>query len=173
MNKEIVAIFEQTTEKLLKQLLPLSNEQLNLVPFENSWTPAQVTDHILKAESNFPQLLDGSTKETGRSIDEKKESIRNLFLDFTTKMKSPDFILPSTEPFDKEMLLKNVKQISATITAALQSHDLSRICLDREIPVFGSLTGMEWAWFIIYHTERHIHQLENMHKQSLASNTTI
>ena len=165
MDKEIISIFDETSAKFLQAVAAFTPDTLNKVPFEKSWTGAQVADHILKSQARLPQMLTGPTKETGRPPEEKKEQLRKVFLDFTTKMKSPDFILPSEEPLNKEILLKRIEEKRKELEAAMQGSELTRTCLDFELPGMGPFTGLEWGWFIIYHTQRHVHQLENILKQ--------
>jgi hypothetical protein len=40
--------------------------------------------------------------------------------------------------------------------------DLTRICLDMELPTIGYLTRYEWLWFIEMHLRRHTFQLQDM-----------
>ncbi|MGO3653762.1 MAG: hypothetical protein ACTJFN_05275, partial [Sphingobacterium sp.] len=42
------------------------------------------------------------------------------------------------------------------------SPDLSLTCIDFSIPEYGEFTRFEWIWFNIYHTQRHMLQLESM-----------
>jgi hypothetical protein len=85
-----------------------------------------------------------------------------MFLDFSIKMKSPDFILPSDKPLDKEQLINGIKNQSKEILNAMQANDPTEVCTGFEIPGFGPFTRLEWLYFITYHTQRHVWQLERM-----------
>ena len=91
--------------------------------------------------------------------------IKGLFLDFTTKMISPQFILPPDEATEKEELISHLKTVSGKVTEAIQTLNLTEICLDFALPGMGEMTRAEWIFFIIYHTQRHIHQLENISRK--------
>ncbi len=93
MSKDILIEMTNTAGKLLQTISVFSEEKFNTVPFEDSWTAAQVSDHILKSVSGVLEMLYTNTKQTKRQPDEKAGAIRSMFLDFTTKMKSPDFVL--------------------------------------------------------------------------------
>ncbi len=165
---DLIKTFKETESALITTLNTFSDGDFNRIPFTDSWTLAQVADHILKSQANFTDLPGGNTEPTARNPEEKKVRIKKLFLDFDTKMKSPDFILPSELPQEKESLIKRIQAEGIEITYAMEKYDLTKTCLDFELPGSGKFTGMEWGWFIIYHTQRHIHQLENIlkHKEN-------
>ncbi|MGO1866936.1 MAG: hypothetical protein ACTH0U_01705, partial [Sphingobacterium sp.] len=48
------------------------------------------------------------------------------------------------------------------IKKVIQNKDLSLTCIDFSIPEYGEFTRFEWIWFNIYHTQRHMLQLESM-----------
>jgi hypothetical protein len=51
-----------------------------------------------------PDLLNQKAEPANREPGEKEVAIKKVFLDFSIKMKSPDFVLPSDEPLNKEEL---------------------------------------------------------------------
>jgi hypothetical protein len=56
---------------------------------------------MLKSQWGLPEVLTGNTKPADRKPDASNEMIENIFLDFSKKLKSPEFILPTEEPQDK------------------------------------------------------------------------
>lgn len=167
-KSEIITLFRESNDHFRTSLSLHSD--INAGPFEGSWSMARVGDHILRSTTNLPGLLNGSNKSTGRNPEEKKEAIKKIFLDFSIKMKSPDFIIPGNGPFVREELLNRVDKNESAIVNAMQIHDLGLIYLDFELPGLGSFTGFEWIWFAIYHMKRHIHQIENIHRHLLQGN---
>lgn len=161
-TKKLLKQFNETESELLKAVSSFSEEQLNTVPFEGSWTAGQVTEHLLKSKSGIPQLLSGATKSTEREPDEKVEIIKSIFLDFNSKFKSPDFVLPSDAPHEKQALLNSLKKTWMEINKAANSLDLSEICTSFPFPQLGELTRWEWMNFAIVHTQRHTRQLKNI-----------
>lgn len=160
-KKEISYEFESATGELLQLLSGFSQEQINTVPFSGSWTGAQVGDHLLKSYG-IAQTLYGPVKQTERPIDQHIEGIKAAFLNFTTKLTSPDFIVPRNTTYDKEALLSSLQHASAKISEAIQALDLSPTCVGFAFPVLGHLTRLEIAYFMICHTKRHNHQLKNI-----------
>ena len=163
MAKEILNEMTSTTDKLLQTISAFPAEKFNTIPFEGSWTAAQVSDHILKSVSGIQEMLYTTTKPTSRPPDEKVESIKAIFLDFNIKMKSPDFVLPRNTPIEKEKMLAAWENTKAKITEAIKTLDLSATCTVFELPGSGEFTRSEWVWFAIYHTQRHTHQLKNIY----------
>lgn len=162
-NKEqILAYLESTTKELIESISSFSEEQINISPAEGSWTAGQVTEHVLKSESGLSRLLTGKTGATDRKPYEKNDLIESIFLDFSTKMKSPDFIIPSDGPHDKELLVQNMTNNRKNLIGLVRNLDLSPTCYDFSLPGMGEFTRLEWLCFIISHSTRHIRQLRNI-----------
>ncbi|SEW42984.1 DinB superfamily protein [Chitinophaga sp. YR573] len=151
-----------TAAALIKILSSFNEEEMNMVPFEGSWTAGQVGEHIYKSVSGVSQVLQGAVAPTERNPGEKIKSIEDLFLNFNEKFKSPEFIIPSDHPHDKKLLLKCLTLTLDEVGENLKKQDQSVTCLEFAMPGFGELTRMEWNHFIIVHTQRHIHQLKNI-----------
>jgi hypothetical protein len=163
MNKEIaLRDFESTFSELEKVVLLFNNDHYNKVPFEGSWTAAQVVQHIVLSSSGFAQILNAEVKETDRPIDELLPKLKSIFLDFTSKMKSPDFILPELKNYDEEQHLSIVKSLKYEIGKAISDLSLDKTCLAFELPNLGCLTRLESVYFVVYHTQRHTHQLREI-----------
>lgn len=163
MNKEIVlADFNQTFNELEQLINAFSYDTFNQVPFEGSWTPGQVVQHIILASSGFVQVLNGEVATTERAIDELVPRIKADFLNFEIKFNSPDFILPESKDYDKDRQLAKVNHIKHEIADSIPALELDKTCLTFELPGYGKLTQLEAIYFVIYHTQRHIHQLKKI-----------
>jgi len=149
----------------LNQALSLFKEsEIDIVPFEGSWTGGQVAEHITKSLQGLPAIINGHTAIAGRTPDEKCEAIRSLFLDFEAKFNSPESVLPTALHHDKNEMLKTFTAFKEQILAATNTLNLSMLFTDFEFPVFGHLTILEWFTFYAVHTQRHIRQLRNIHE---------
>jgi len=120
--------------------------------------------------SGFEKTINGSVAETERAPDALKDKIKASFLDFTIKMKSPDFIIPADKNYKKDELLKILENFRLKINLAIETLDLTKTCLAFELPVLGFLTRLEAIYFILFHTQRHIHQLKNICQKLKATN---
>lgn len=161
MNKEIKTEIENSFNELIGALTALDQQEMNTIPFEGSWTAAQVGDHLLKSYG-IMEMLRSNTAETERPVDEKVAGLKNLFMDFSTKMSSPDFILPETEPLNKETLIADLKDRTRRILEFIQENELNATCLGFILPNTGPMTRFEWISFVNFHTQRHNHQLKNI-----------
>lgn len=167
MANELLSQFHETTADLLQTVSLFTQEQFNTIPFEGSWTAAQVTEHIYKAESGIPKLLQGNTKPTERQADEKAAVINGIFLDFTTKLTAPEFIIPSPADViqDKDSRYEALKVNREEMEKLFATIDLSVTFTDRALPKLGELTGIEWLVFQTAHSTRHIRQLKNIYSK--------
>jgi len=165
MEKDtIISDFNEVFSDLTNTVDGFDYKSYNENPFEGSWTPAQVTQHIVLASEGFVKVLNAEVKDTERAIDEKKAQIKAIFLDYGIKMKSPDFILPELKEYDKDRHLEKIAIIQKGITKAINDLDLTKTCLAFELPGMGHLTRLEAVYFVTYHTERHAHQLKEIHR---------
>ena len=165
MNKQLILNdFEKTFSSLEDSIALYEAKSFNQIPFEGSWTPGQVVQHIILASSNFPHILAGEIKETDRPIDQLVATLKSIFLNYQTKMKSPDFILPELKDYDREAFLTKVQQIKQDISQTIASLPLDKTCLGFQFPTLGHLTRLEAVYFVIYHTQRHVHQLQEIHR---------
>ncbi|NIJ53891.1 DinB family protein [Dyadobacter arcticus] len=164
-TNEIVKMLDETTAGFSHTLAQFEPEQVNTVPFEGSWTAGQVVEHILKSETGLPDVLMGKTADTKRAADEKVPMIEGIFLDFSTKLQSPDFIIPSDGPHDQKTLLQAFQKERHEVTKLAATEDLTLTCTSFPLPQMGELTRLEWLIFIISHSKRHTHQLQNILKK--------
>jgi hypothetical protein len=161
-HSELLEAFTHTTDALLHLLSPLSEAKLNAVPYEGSWTAAQLGDHLYKSYG-IATVLNGKTEPTTRPVEEKVEGIKGVFLNFDIRMQSPEFIVPDNGPFDKTILLGGLtKRIHSIKEYIKNTNDLSVTYVDFELPRMGTLTGMEWIQFMTMHTIRHVRQLKRI-----------
>ena len=160
MNKEeIIAQINKTYNGLTNLIISFSPEEINTVPFKDSWTAAQVIAHITKSNISITQALKMKAKTSHRSPDVRVQELKNIFLDFNTKLKSPDFILPEKDVYDKETVFTNLERSIARLTEESERVNLSEAI---HHPAFGDITKLELLHFVVYHTQRHIHQLKNI-----------
>jgi hypothetical protein len=160
--EDLVKELKHTKEELIKAISSINEDEFNEVPFEDSWTAAQVSEHLLKAIGI--STLYGGIKTTDRDPGEKIAETGELFLNMDIKMKSPDFILPSDKKHTRKEIIDEVDITLSKLIEAAETLDLSKTCTDFAIPGFGDFTRLEFIWFYIFHTQRHTNQLKNINK---------
>jgi len=164
MAKQIWDELAETKKGLLHALSLFNQDNFNIVPFEGSWTAGQVAEHVYKSLNGVPQLLNGGNKPTERDPAENVPGLRKMFLDFSIKMKSPDFILPGNEPKDLAELTRQLDETLTAIIDVAQKVDLMLTLTEFQFPGGGETTRLELVNFMSVHTQRHTWQLYNMHK---------
>jgi hypothetical protein len=164
MTTTISAALADTREELLQTISDFTPEQFNVVPFTNSWTAGQVAEHIIKFSSGGAEILNSPGVDTQRDPAEKIGPLRDLFLNFDIKMTAPDFIQPSNAPKDKDTVSQSLENNYTPMISLSKTSDLTLTYPDFELPQYGSLTRLEWMYFILFHTQRHIHQLKSIRK---------
>lgn len=161
-RKQLLRDLDQTEQDFYTTLASLHPEQVNIAPFEGSWTAGQVAEHILMSESGIPETVLGSTEETARPVAQYVPVIESIFLDFTAKYQAPEFIIPSAGPHDQQQLLAAFKAERAAIREIAAKEDLTLTCTDFEFPQVANLTRWEWLQFVLCHSKRHTRQLRNI-----------
>jgi uncharacterized damage-inducible protein DinB len=164
-TNEFLLEFEAATNAFIEKVAALSQSAINTIPFSGSWTAAQVIEHLCKSDQAMIQALNGPVQPTTRQPDEMVGNLRAIFLDFSTKLPSPEFIIPSEETFDKENLINEFKAGRAQIGKAIQTLDLTATC---HMPIFGEPTRMELIAFVIFHTIRHTNQVKHITEKLVA-----
>lgn len=164
-TKKLLASFAAATSELLKALSLFNKEEINVIPFAESWTAGQVAEHLLKSGYGIIKVLSGKTVPVERRPDLNVEFIEAIFLDFTKKAKSSRAIWPSEEPKEKEKIIDALKVMMDKIREITATADLTRCCMDFPFPTLGEFTRWEWVTFIICHTRRHTFQIENIYKE--------
>jgi len=158
-TKELFISLDNASSKLLAMIAALSETKLNIIPFKNSWTGAQLATHVTKSNNSIAQALKMEAKPSERDPGERVQELKEMFLDFTIKFQTPDFILPTQDIYEKETLVTRLKRSNELLKEVAAKVDLSDII---SLPAFGEITKLELLYFVLYHTQRHIHQLKNI-----------
>jgi hypothetical protein len=162
MKNDLQLEIANTKEELLKALDLFDKENINIVPFEGSWTAGQVAEHILMSISGILETIKGPVKPTERNPEEYVKQLGDIFLNMDIKMESPDFIIPSNNPKEKAALSAALTSTLEGIKQVAGNGDLTVTCTGFNMPMLGRLTKLEWISFSSFHTRRHTQQLKNI-----------
>ena len=160
-TKKLFESLDETTSQLQQMISSLNENEINIIPFENSWTSAQLVTHVTKSNKAIVQALHMEGKKTERNPGERAQELKTTFLNFTTKFQSPEFIVPTEKTYQKETLITDLKKSNKQLEEMRDKVNLSEII---SLPAFGEITKLELLYFVLYHTQRHIHQLKNILK---------
>jgi uncharacterized damage-inducible protein DinB len=150
---------DTASNELLELMRDANQQKINLVPFTDSWTPAQLAVHVTKSNKAITQALNMEGEPANRAIDEGVPHLQKMFLDFDIKYKSPEFIVPEDKAYNKEEVISALEKSIARMQDERAKIELSEII---DLPSFGKVTKLELLHFVLYHTTRHVHQLKNM-----------
>ena len=159
--QETLSAFIAIKNTLMALLEPLDEKKLNQIPFPGSWTAAQLGEHLLKSYQAF-DLSKVKAIPAQRVHDAKSPQIEAVFLDFTTRYQTLDFIAPSGNPISRELLFARLRTTTDAIIDYAKTHGLGFTSPDFEIIGFGDLTAQEWIHFLTAHSQRHVHQLRQL-----------
>jgi len=174
MRGEVLKYFmmkeHEGTEQLFKSLDAWTSEfvlivssfsetQINTIPFRGSWTAAQVADHITKSNIGVIHSLKTQGKPATRDPDERVKNLKDQFLNFDEKLRSPKFILPTRDIYQKEKVIADLRQSIERLIEIGNKVNLSEAL---HHPIFGEITKLELLHFVVYHTQRHIYQLRDI-----------
>lgn len=157
--KELFVSLDNAFADLLTMIAGLSENTLNTVPFAGSWTAAQLAAHVTKSNISIAQALDMEAKKSDRDADERVLELKEIFLDYTIKFQSPDFIVPAEGYYEKETVFVRLDRSIDRLREQRMKTDLFGIL---SLPVFGEITKLELLYFVLYHTLRHTYQLKNI-----------
>ncbi|MBS1575954.1 MAG: DinB family protein [Bacteroidetes bacterium] len=159
MKEEVYMHYENAAAEFSGLISSFNQIELNSVPFEGSWTAAQVGIHILKSNQSIIQALTMEAQPVDRSPDERVEELKSVFLNFNKKLKSPDFILPAPGNYKKEKLVKDINESMDELRAMAKKVSLSGAIRHT---AFGDITKLELVHFVVYHIRRHSLQLKKI-----------
>src|SRR5882724_2284058 len=86
----LFANFDETTSEFLQLATSFSEEELNMVPYKNSWTGAQIVEHVTRSNITIIQSMQIDGNKSTRELDERVPELKETFLDFNIKLNSPD-----------------------------------------------------------------------------------
>ena len=159
--KELFSLLDYTTSEFFRSVSLFDENEINKIPFEGSWTGAQVAEHVTRSNRGITKELQKEGKACDREPDAGVDQIKSIFLNFTKKLKSPEFILPTKSVYEKERLIADLKKSIERLKVEGKRQDLFK---EIHHPIFGNTTKLELLHFVVYHTQRHIHQLKNIFK---------
>ncbi|MGC3943117.1 MAG: DinB family protein [Chryseolinea sp.] len=160
-KRELRSALTKAFNDFSSALSSFDDANVNEIPFAGSWTPAQVSVHIIMATDGVP---DGNTSPAHRPYDANLPRIKPWWEDLNQKFTSPEPLRPDDQPRSKKILLEELQRVHTKDLIIIDKTDLSAVCLDFELPSIGYLTRFEWLWFMEMHLKRHHFQLSNMLK---------
>lgn len=156
---------DENTAELAELVTQFPEAGFNQKPDENSWSAAEVVEHLFRSEFGTSRLLTGKTKAVpDRDSDEMLSKIKDVVANRKAKLKASGPILPTGKEKSKDELIGKFHQNREKVKQVMMGLDLEELCLAYEHPIFGHLTRREWLEFNIMHTQRHMAQIVEIQK---------
>jgi hypothetical protein len=165
IKEQLIQELDGSTDELINMLSFTKDEAFNNKITEDSWSIADVAEHLLILETSVNHALQ-KTHATERPHDLKIEPMRQGLADEEKKFNAPDFVKPTSLHKDKIQLMEGLKKQREILKKIIQTKDLTETA-DFKHPVIGSMTRFEWIYFNIFHTHRHLKQIEKILSQFL------
>lgn len=165
-KQQLLTETQSTLAELISLLSSFNEEALNTAPARGGWTAGQVGDHLRKSYG-VTEILNAGVTDTGREPDLYFAELDAIFLDFDRKYQSPRETIPTSKPIDKKRLTGDLDKKRAELAAFIAASDLTKTCTLFALPGSKPYTRLEWIYFIIVHTRRHIRQLEQIARDVL------
>ena len=150
---------ENATTELIDLISSTDSVKINSIPFRNSWTAAQLAAHVTKSNNAIIQAMGMEGEKAKRNSGERIQELKSIFLNYETRFQSPDFIMPTQQIYEKNGLVADLNTSIEGFKTTMRGVDFVEII---SLPAFGEITKLELAWFVLYHTQRHLHQLKKI-----------
>lgn len=161
MNIDIYQTDSKNNIQFLRDTLVNVSEQLYIkTPAEGKWSIQQILDHLAVTESVIVNLSHGPASENGRDATAVVNIIKEAFGDHTKVFPNPQPVNPSGQLKSIEEFLNLIERNRLAFLDEIQSKGAQFVLDLFPHPLTGTMTRLEWLYFNIYHTERHIHQIK-------------
>lgn len=153
---------DRTRQRLLEQVLPLSFEELNQKPDSNTWSIAQVCEHIALAETSFAKAIRYGLKQEDNPYNHPKPI--HVLSDRSQKVKAPDIVAPGEKPLELQEILDLLSNSRTLFLQVLEQVDDPSVLTKKTVPhpLFGDLPLHQWTELIYLHEDRHIEQIKEI-----------
>ncbi|MFC7687945.1 DinB family protein [Ureibacillus sp. GCM10028918] len=153
-------------EEIMKSVQTLTDDQLNTVVTEGTWSIAQVLEHLYMMEVNVVRLIQLALSKEDE-FEAPGSFPLSVIADRSIKISAPEYLIPSSNFQTLHELKEKLSASRASIEKVLQEHseeELNQKTFAHRR--FGVLSLNQWIALIGYHEQRHIGQIEEI-KQAL------
>jgi hypothetical protein len=158
-KEELLAAIDKEVSQLVNLMSFLNEAKINIVPYENSWTADQLFRHVAKSTNAMAKAMRMQSRPAERDAGEKIPMLKKTFLDFSSKLKSPDFIVPEEGPYEKQAAIEELNKSFEQLKENTSNANLADMA--DNLPL-GAITKLEMLHFVLYHTQRHLHQMKKI-----------
>lgn len=161
MSEFLAHALWNNTNDLLKLIARFDSETFNKIPSTGGWSAGQIAEHLLLFDSHVMGVFTGETGDLFRDYQLMVNVISEIMKDLTTKLIATQDLLPSETAKSPDALAKKLMEHRRKLLdSSLQPSVFYGYRLSPH-RLFCQLSGIEWITFVIYHSRRHMIQMEN------------
>lgn len=155
---------DRDTENILACLNGIADNTMMLIPSKGSWSLMECFEHVHALEKLLNGIFQGPVEHTQRDASLKAEQIWEVFNNDNRKLNAPEPIAPRASFKNREVLEKALAANREQLIA-LAEQGPDELCMAFGHHYFGNMTRLEWLYFCLYHSERHLRQAERIKAQ--------
>ncbi|WP_102029009.1 DinB family protein [Salirhabdus sp. Marseille-P4669] len=156
-------------EELLAAVENLSDQQLNFVVEEGTWSIMQVLEHLYLIEKSVAKgLAKEVEKEHGKQTEEKPIHLTPIR---KKRVDAPAFSIPSNDFVPLIAMKRKLDGSRDALLQAIAGVDEETL-QSKSMPhmVFGDLNLKQWVEFIGFHEQRHLEQIKEVKERLIEWN---
>lgn len=163
----VIEMLEANSKRFLEDIENISDQQWNYKPSLDSWSVAEVSEHITLSDGLLLSIAQRSLRSPADSIKAnelagKEKAVIDKLKDRTYKAQAPESLKPLHQFSTRQELVEAFKQTREktvyyvkTTNDSLKDHVVPH-------PLFGDLTAYQWLVMIPAHANRHVDQLDEV-----------
>ncbi|NME05449.1 DinB family protein [Psychrobacillus sp. BL-248-WT-3] len=150
--------------ELFRLVDSLSEEEFNQKPDQNSWSPKEIMEHLVKMENTIVKGIKSELADPN-SPHAKKKPIQVSTLRLI-KVKAPKYTVPKPDYETKEVMKSQLHAARMELLKVYANNDY-QVFQDKSLkhPLFGRVPLVQWFPFVGLHEKRHLKQLEKTIKK--------
>ncbi|MBT8295384.1 MAG: DinB family protein [Gramella sp.] len=163
---DIFEYLEETREALEESVNGLSEEQMAYHADEESWSVAEIVEHIIIVEGALKGMIEqrissGETPDQKEEVKMTDEEVVGLITDRSGTIQTQDQFQPSGKFSEANEALEAFKDQRENIVEWLKESDADMRNYVNEFP-FGKIDAHQTVLFMAGHTSRHTEQIEEL-----------
>ena len=158
-TNEVLSAAADAINEINHLMASVDETKVNTVPYDGSWTAPQLLRHVTKSINGMTKAMQMNAKPADRDPGERIEQLKNIFLDFSKKLTQPEFIIPEEKVYEKQSSIDELSGSFNQFKEAAVNANLNDLI--EGLPL-GPITKLEIVHFVLYHTQRHLHQMKKI-----------
>lgn len=165
-EKDIMEYLEETEEALIEVTEDLSEEQMQYKPDAESWSIAEIIEHINMVENSMKTMINNKMNADSESenieVKMTDDQVIQLITNRSQKFKTQNQFEPTGEYTTADDAIKAFIDQRENITDWIKDSNTDmRSVVITDFP-FGPVDGYQTLLFMAGHTERHTAQIEEV-----------